>query len=182
MPLVRGEVDRVHDEVFTEMTYHAAYEPQRAIRTERWKYIRRFDDYPRPVLANCDDSASKDLLVEQGWADAAGRPPRSSTTWCSTRTRAATSPATPPTSRSSPSSRTGSTEWMRERDDPLLQGDVAPPPGAEINLPTRCPRTSPTGWRAGRRRRHPAEAAPGLGGVGRLEIPCAVLEPARSRS
>jgi hypothetical protein len=25
---------------------------------------------------------------------------------------------------------------MRETDDPLLQGDVAPPPGAEINLPT----------------------------------------------
>ena len=68
MPLVRGERGQVHDEIFTEMTYHAAYQPQRAIRTERWKYIRRFDDEPRPVLANCDDSASKDLLVEHGWA------------------------------------------------------------------------------------------------------------------
>ena len=68
MPLVRGERVQVHDEIFTEMTYHAAYQPQRAIRTERWKYIRRFDDEPRPVLANCDDSASKDLLVEHGWA------------------------------------------------------------------------------------------------------------------
>ena len=68
MPLVRGERAQIHDEVFTEMTYHAAYQPQRAIRTERWKYIRRFEDDPRPVLANCDDSASKDLLVEHGWA------------------------------------------------------------------------------------------------------------------
>ena len=68
MPLVRGERAQIHDEIFTEMTYHAAYQPQRAIRTERWKYIRRFEDDPRPVLANCDDSASKDLLVEHGWA------------------------------------------------------------------------------------------------------------------
>ena len=51
------------------MTYHAAYEPQRAVRTERWKYIRRFDDFPGPVLANCDDSASKEIWVAAGWAD-----------------------------------------------------------------------------------------------------------------
>ncbi len=59
MPLVRGETLSLHDAVFSEMTYHAAYQPQRAVRTERWKYIRRFDDDARPVLANCDDSASE---------------------------------------------------------------------------------------------------------------------------
>ena len=68
LPLVRGEVGSIHDEIFTEMTFHAAYEPQRAIRTERWKYIRRFHDYEHPVLANCDDSATKDLLVEAAGA------------------------------------------------------------------------------------------------------------------
>ena len=55
-------------EVFAELTYHAAYEPQRAIRTERFKYVRRFDDYPTPVLANCDDSPSKDAYLARGWA------------------------------------------------------------------------------------------------------------------
>ena len=69
MPLVRGEVERVHEEIFAEVTYHAAYEPQRAVRTERWKYIRRFGSYPYTVLANCDDSASKELLVELGWGE-----------------------------------------------------------------------------------------------------------------
>ena len=69
MPLVRGEVDRLHEEIFAEVTYHAAYQPQRAVRTDRYKYIRRFDDYPHPVLANCDDSASKDLLVAAGWGE-----------------------------------------------------------------------------------------------------------------
>ena len=69
MPLVRAEVDRLHDAIFAEMTFHAAYQPLRAVRTERWKYIRRFDDYPHPVLANCDDSATKELLVEHGWGE-----------------------------------------------------------------------------------------------------------------
>src|SRR5215213_3017199 len=67
LPLIAGEVDRVRDEVFAEMAYHAAYEPVRAVRTERLKYIRRFDDYSHPVLANCDDSASKQLMVAGGW-------------------------------------------------------------------------------------------------------------------
>ncbi len=69
MPLVRREVERLNDGIFAEVTYHAADEPQRAVRTERWKYIRRFDDYPHPVLPNCDDSDSKSLLVEAGWGE-----------------------------------------------------------------------------------------------------------------
>src|SRR6476469_1014926 len=35
MPLIRGDVERLNDGIFAEVTYHAAYEPQRAIRTER---------------------------------------------------------------------------------------------------------------------------------------------------
>ena len=69
MPLLRGEVERLHEATFAEMTYHAAYEPQRSVRTERWKYIRRFDDYPGPVLANCDDSASKQVWLDAGWGE-----------------------------------------------------------------------------------------------------------------
>jgi N-sulfoglucosamine sulfohydrolase len=35
LPLVRGEQDELHQEIFSEVTYHAAYEPQRAVRTAR---------------------------------------------------------------------------------------------------------------------------------------------------
>src|ERR687886_770171 len=62
MPLVRGEAASVRDELFAELTYHAAYEPQRAVRTRRFKYIRYYDD-GGPVLANVDDSPTKDLMI-----------------------------------------------------------------------------------------------------------------------
>ncbi|MHB1356095.1 MAG: sulfatase family protein [Anaerolineae bacterium] len=67
-PVLRGEAAEVNDEVFAEVTYHAAYEPQRAVRTNRWKYIRRFGTRHTPVLPNCDDSPSKDLWLAHGWA------------------------------------------------------------------------------------------------------------------
>ncbi len=41
LPLPREEVEQLHDAIFAEVTYHAAYEPMRAVRTPRWKYIRR---------------------------------------------------------------------------------------------------------------------------------------------
>ena len=44
MPLVTGERESVRDAIFAEGTYHAAYEPQRAVRTPRWKFIKRFGD------------------------------------------------------------------------------------------------------------------------------------------
>lgn len=69
LPLVRGEADEVNEEIFAEVTYHASYEPKRAVRTRRWKYIRRFDHRSRPVLPNCDDGFSKRELLGYGWRD-----------------------------------------------------------------------------------------------------------------
>ena len=132
MPLVRGETDRLHDEVFTEMTYHAAYQPQRAIRTERWKYIRRYDDYPHPVLANCDDSASKDLLVELDWADQRVDPEE--------LYDLAFDPSEGRNVIGDPVNATVVEQlrgrldaWMGDRDDPLLRGPLPAPPGAQVN-------------------------------------------------
>lgn len=44
LPLMSGEVDSLHDSLFAEQTYHGKLEPMRSIRTERYKYVRRF--YP----------------------------------------------------------------------------------------------------------------------------------------
>ena len=69
LPLTADPEATVRSEVYSEVTYHAAYEPMRTVRTDRYRYLRRFSDRGRPVLPNTDDSASKSLWVEHGWAD-----------------------------------------------------------------------------------------------------------------
>ena len=41
LPLIRGEVEQLHEVTFSEQTYHGKLEPLRAARSERYKYIRR---------------------------------------------------------------------------------------------------------------------------------------------
>lgn len=69
LPLVHGHTAEIHEEIFAEANYHAAYEPQRAVRTTRWKYIRRYNQQERPLLPNCDDGPSKTLWFEHGWPE-----------------------------------------------------------------------------------------------------------------
>src|SRR5260370_9038296 len=42
LPLMQGDVEQLHDAVFAEGPYHAAYEPMRAVRTQPRNSIRRF--------------------------------------------------------------------------------------------------------------------------------------------
>jgi N-sulfoglucosamine sulfohydrolase len=121
--------------VFTELTYHAAYEPQRAIRTERFKYIRRFGDDLRPVLANVDDSPTKDVLSTLGWFD---RPVEREQLFDliadpNEMQNLAADPAYAAT-HAELSARLD--EWMRDTADPLLDGPVPAPRGARLNRPT----------------------------------------------
>jgi arylsulfatase A-like enzyme len=150
-PLLTGEVERLHEATFAEMTYHAAYEPQRAVRTERWKYIRRFDDFPGPVLANCDDSASKEIWVAAGWADR--RVPREQLYDLVLDPTEQDNLAAAPVAREAlEDMRRRLDEWMRETADPLLDGPVPAPPGAAVNEqwqispdePTRTVTADPT--------------------------------------
>ncbi len=67
LPIMRGEAKEIHDEVFAEVNYHAAYEPKRAVRTPRWKSIRCYGDKKTQVLPNCDDGLSKSLWLEYEW-------------------------------------------------------------------------------------------------------------------
>ncbi len=69
LPLINGTKKEIHDAVFAEINVHASPEPQRAVRTKRWKYIVRFDGRRKPVLPNIDDSPSKEALMARGLAE-----------------------------------------------------------------------------------------------------------------
>ncbi len=66
LPLVDGSQNEVNEEIFSEVTYHAAHEPKRAVRTPRYKYIRRYDKEDTPPMANIDSSESKDVMLAFG--------------------------------------------------------------------------------------------------------------------
>jgi N-sulfoglucosamine sulfohydrolase len=136
MPLVKRETDHLHEAIFAETTYHAAYQPQRGVRTERWKYIRRFHDYPHPVLANCDDSASKDLWVEGGWGEHF-IPEEQLHDLLFDPNEGDNLAADPARVGVLAEMRVRLDTWMRETDDPLLNGQVLPPEGAMLNEQTQ---------------------------------------------
>lgn len=68
-PLLENPNSKVRDHLFAEVTYHAAYEPKRCIRTERYKLIRYYDTHNGIVPANIDECISKDFLFENGYGE-----------------------------------------------------------------------------------------------------------------
>jgi arylsulfatase A-like enzyme len=143
LPLVRGDTEEVRDAIFAEGTYHAAYEPQRAIRTKRWKLIRRFGERRWPVLANTDDGPSKDVWMRSGWRHRPVPPeqlydlmfdPNEVANLIDDREHAPVAAEL----------RERLERWMAKTADPLLQGAVAPPTGAEFNDPDQLSAGEPT--------------------------------------
>ncbi len=141
MPLLEGETEEINDAIFAEVSYHAAYEPKRAVRTQRWKYIRRWPDLDGserdgPVLPNCDDSPSKALWLDHGWRQR--KPdteqlydlvfdPNESHNLIDTSGNIA-----PAHADALADLRNRLDAWMRETDDPLLNGAVPAPSGAVV--------------------------------------------------
>ena len=143
MPLIQGNFSAIHDAIFAEATYHAAYEPQRAVRTDSWKYIRRYGDRQILVLVNCDDSPSKDLFMQYGWQNRVLASehlydlifdPNEAANMASD---AAVAPILQ-------EMRTRLDQWMISTDDPLLHGPVLAPAGAELNDPGQISPGDPT--------------------------------------
>jgi arylsulfatase A-like enzyme len=143
LPLARGERAEIRDELFAELTYHVAYDPQRAIRTKRYKYIRQFGERLEPVLPNVDDSPSKDLLVAAGWRER--RRPREQLY------DLVMDPGEMRNLAGDPACDEVQTalderlhRWMADTADPLLDGPVPVPPGGVVNDPAGLSPNEPT--------------------------------------
>ncbi len=127
------DVTGIHEEVFCEVNYHAAYEPMRSVRTERFKYIRRFDGREKHVLPNTDDTPSKAYILDHGWE----KYPRDQEMLFDL--------VFDPNEAHNMAKDTGSAQilqdlrsrldlWMIETDDPLCHSDhVQAPHGSQVN-------------------------------------------------
>ena len=134
LPLLNGERDAIRDELFAEVSYHAAYEPKRAVRTERYKYIRRYDGRRSPVLSNIDDGFAKSEWLEAGYADSPIAPERLYDTFLDPVERVNLIDSAEHADVLN-DMRARLDRWMRDTDDPLLAGQVPAPPEAELNDP-----------------------------------------------
>ena len=143
LPLVRELAEQIHTEVYGEVNYHAAYDPQRSIRTTRFKYIRRFSERNTPTLANSDDGPSKQEWLDHGWQDqklpeemlydlmfdpAEGQNLVDDENYTEILEEL----------------RSKLIRWMEDTGDPLLTGPVPAPEGAEVNLPEAISPEEPT--------------------------------------
>jgi arylsulfatase A-like enzyme len=132
LPVLLGNGQEFREELFAEVNYHASYEPKRAVRTARYKYIRRFGDRTTPVLPNCDDSPSKELWLNAGWgSQILDRESLYDLLFDPTEHR---NLIDDPAHREIASEmRNRLHRWMVETNDPLLHGPVAAPAGAVAN-------------------------------------------------
>lgn len=139
LPVLRGETQEINDAVFSEINYHASYEPKRAVRTKRWKYIRHFGSYSHPVLPNCDDGPSKALWIENGWASRSVPPEELYDLMFDPNERNNLAEDTSHQAALQ-TMKKRLDDWMIATNDPLLHGPVKAPPGARI---TPANETSP---------------------------------------
>lgn len=132
LPLVAGTADEINEEIFAEVTYHAAHEPKRAVRTQRWKYIRRFDQWPTTTLPNIDDGPSKQYLLENGLAQ---RTVHEEALYdlVYDPNEACNLVNDPAYAGPLAEMRERLSLWMERTDDPLLRGPVPAPEGSYVD-------------------------------------------------
>ncbi len=134
MPLINGEKQEIRDSVFSEINFHAARDMQRSIRTKRYRYVRRYDEYPKIVLPNIDDGLTKRFLRREAGLEEQPRIPHEQLFDLYHDPAEGNSVAE--NSRYAEilnEMRLKLDRWMQETNDPMLNGMPQPPPGARLN-------------------------------------------------
>ncbi|CAG7648426.1 Ulvan-active sulfatase [Paenibacillus solanacearum] len=132
VPLLDGSASEVRSELFSEVTYHAAYEPMRCVRTERYKLIRFYDDHDQIVMSNMDNGLSKQFLMQHGIRERSRSKDMLFDLYLDPVERE--NMIDDPAYASMAADLAARLEsWMRRTDDPLLQGSVPAPEGVRVN-------------------------------------------------
>lgn len=135
LPLVQGKADRLHDHIVAEITHHASYDPARCVRTERHKYVRFFEDYPKMVLPNVDNGYAKYALTDAGLPQGA-RPREYLFDLVADPLEFENLAASPEHAQTKAALSAKLDAWMEATDDPIRHGPVPVPEGG---------RTTPVG-------------------------------------
>ena len=136
-PLLEGNATKIRDEIFAEVTYHAAYEPMRCVRTERYKLIRCYDEHDQIVPANIDDGPSKEFLLAHGYLQKRRDQELLFDLYLDPMERV--NRREDPRYDAIYRDLTARLEsWMVETNDPLLNGTRAPKPAGAIVNRLRC--------------------------------------------
>ncbi len=134
LPIIRGEAKRLHRQIFVEQTYHAAYDPIRGVRTDRYKYIRSFEKRPFWFPPNVDGGLSKEVARRFGYFNKP-RPPEMLFDLESNPIERNNLVNDPECTDILKRMRLLLEDWMRRTSDPLLKGYVPPPPNARVTPP-----------------------------------------------
>ncbi|MGE9289690.1 MAG: sulfatase/phosphatase domain-containing protein, partial [Puniceicoccales bacterium] len=132
-PLFETEGASVRDEVYAEVNFHGAYEPMRCIRTNRYKLIKRFYRGKRR-LSNCDGSISRETMIQQDWHEQE-LPERQLFDLFFDPHEANNLTGSPHYQDILNDLEERLTHWMAETNDPLLDGEMIPEPGARVCVP-----------------------------------------------
>lgn len=120
--------DPIEDDrrLYLEKTYHDSYDPQRAVRTARWKYVRNWAEGPKLTLAlDLERSATR-----RGMGDAhlAPRPAAELYDLMADPAELVNIIDHPGSAEVAAALDADLQNWMQRTHDPLLSGDVPPPP------------------------------------------------------
>jgi arylsulfatase A-like enzyme len=124
-PALAGEGGTMREALFAEMTWHDAYNPIRAIRTERFKYIRSFWSLPRVYLPNDVAHSPAGDAVRRDF-DRPSRPYEEFYDLTRDPQEQTNLADDPDYADAAADLRERLHEWLIETDDPLLDGPVPP--------------------------------------------------------
>lgn len=131
-PVFEDASATIRDELFAEINFHAARQPQRSVRTERYKYMQWFDGHDRLPPANVDGGPAKDFFREHGFLATPEDPVQLYDLFRDPAERV--NRADDPTCAAVREHMQGRLRaWMERTDDPLLKGPLVRPKTGIIN-------------------------------------------------
>jgi arylsulfatase A-like enzyme len=126
-PLARGSVESLHDMVFAEQGWHEVADPQRSVRTARYRYVRRWER-KGPKLLNTDEGPAKKILATMGWFEREQGPEQLFDLFLDPLERCNLA-GRPEMAAVQAELGAALRDWMERTGDPLLHGAPVPPPG-----------------------------------------------------